>query len=72
MKREENLILKYYNIFNYGSIVLVFLLLMAMVFKLVPTELFMPLLYFGIAILVLRIILRIYLVSYNKKKQKGG
>jgi len=66
------LILKYYIIFNYSSIVLVFMLLMLMVLKLVPTELFMPLLYIGIAILVLRIILRIYLSSYNKKLQKGG
>ncbi|RKY94632.1 MAG: hypothetical protein DRQ01_01885 [Ignavibacteriae bacterium] len=66
------MILKYYIIFNYSSIVLVFMLLMLMVLKLVPTELFMPLLYIGIAILVLRIILRIYLSSYNKKLQKGG
>jgi hypothetical protein len=44
---------------------------MAMLFELVSKELYMPLLYIGIAILVLRIILRIYLVSYNKKLKRG-
>ena len=64
------MITKYYNIFNYGSIILVFGFLVLMFTKSVPENWFMPLLFISIGILLLRIILRVY-VTRQAKKSKG-
>jgi len=61
---------KYYNIFNYGSLIIVLILLILMLTKLVPVTWYIYFVSFGILLLVIRIILRIYItVKYGNKKK---
>jgi len=60
-----------YRIINYGTIILVAGLALAMLFKLVPETWFVTLLYIAIGLLVIRIISRLYITNYNKKLNKG-
>jgi cell division protein FtsW (lipid II flippase) len=61
---------KYYDIFNYGSIAIVFIVLILMLAKAVPVEWFVPLAAFAIVLLIIRIFLRIYISVQNRKKKE--
>lgn len=61
---------KYYDIFNWGSLVVVFGLLIVMLTEAVPREWFVPIAVFAIVLLIVRIFLRIRIHSQNKKKIK--
>ena len=63
---------KYDNIVNYGTIVVILILIVLVYFKLVPDTWFVPLLYLSIALLIIRIIFRVYFIRKNKKIEKGG
>ena len=63
---------KYDNIVNYGTIVVILILIIIVFFKLVPDTWFVPLLYLSVALLIIRIIFRVYFIRKNKKLEKGG
>lgn len=58
---------EWYKYFNYGSIALIALLLILMLTETVPKESFFLILVFAIAVLLLRVILRVYFVVKSKK-----
>jgi L-asparagine transporter-like permease len=57
----------WYKYFNYGSIALIAVLLLLMLTETVSKESFFGILVFAIAVLLLRIILRVYFVVKSKK-----
>jgi len=57
----------WYKYFNYGSIALIALLLILMLTETVPKESFFGILVFAIAVLLLRVFLRVYFVLKSKK-----
>jgi L-asparagine transporter-like permease len=61
---------KYYDIFNWGSLIVVFGLLIVMLTEAVPREWFVTIAVFAIVLLIVRIFLRIRIHSQNKKKIK--
>lgn len=61
---------KFYDFFNYGSLIVVFILLILMLTESVPRNWFVPFASFAIVLLVIRIILRIYISIKNKNKVK--
>lgn len=62
----------FYKIFNYGSIIVIFAFIILMLFNLVAKDWYIPLLIISIVLLVLRIVFRLYISSYNKKIKEGG
>jgi len=61
--------LKFYNIFNYATIVIVAIFLVLILTETVPTDMYVTLLITTIIILIARIGLRIYLHSYLKNSK---
>jgi len=59
--------LKFYTVFNYTSIVLVVIFLILILTESVPREAYMAILVITVIILITRVVLRIYLHSYQKK-----
>ena len=60
---------KFYTIFNYSSIAVVAAFFVLILTETVPREAYIPLLIVTIAILILRVVLRIYLNSYLKRSK---
>ncbi len=65
------MLINIYKIFNYASLAIVLIFIVLMLTEAVPREWFVTLVYIGIGLLVLRIISRIYITSYQKKLKKG-
>ena len=63
--------INFYKIFNYASLAIVMIFIVLMLTEAVPREWFVTLVYIGIGLLVLRIISRIYITSYQKKLKEG-
>ncbi|MCG6914673.1 hypothetical protein LJE86_12210 [bacterium BMS3Abin03] len=63
---------KYHDIINYGSIVLIAILLALVIFKLVPTEWYFTFLIVSLFLLVIRIVFRVLYIYQNKKLKQGG
>jgi len=61
---------KFYNIFNYSSLILVLILLILMLTKAVPVEWFVPIASFAILLLIVRIFLRISMSMKERSKLK--
>jgi L-asparagine transporter-like permease len=61
---------KVYDIFNYGSLIVVFVLLILMLTDAVPRETFIYIASFAIVLLIIRIFLRIKISIQNKKSIK--
>ncbi|OGU32758.1 MAG: hypothetical protein A2057_15485 [Ignavibacteria bacterium GWA2_35_9] len=62
---------KYYDFFNYSSLIIVFILLVLMLTRSVPTGWFIYFVSFGILLLIVRIILRIYIaIKYSNQKKE--
>ncbi len=62
---------KQFDWFNYGSLIIILVLLALMVFKAVPQNLYMPILIFGIALMGVRIVLRIKYANDARKKERS-
>lgn len=61
----------WYKYFNYGSIILIAVLLLLMLAEIVPKESFVDLLLFAIFLLILRVVFRVYfLIKYKKVKEE--
>lgn len=60
----------FYKYFNYGSLVLVLIILVLMLTKAVPSGWFVYLLGFAIVIFIVRLIFRIYLIMQSRKIKK--
>jgi hypothetical protein len=58
----------WYKYFNYGTIVIVAILLVLILADLIPKDFYIPLLIFTIAIFILRIVARIYVTVQSKKQ----
>lgn len=58
---------EWYKYFNYGSIIVIAILLLLMLTETVPKESFFGILIFAIALLLLRVIFRVYFVMKSKK-----
>jgi hypothetical protein len=65
------LLINFYKIFNYASLAVVIIFIILMLTQAVPREWYVTLVYIGIGLLVLRIISRIYITSYQKKLKEG-
>ncbi len=65
------MLISFYKIFNYASLAIVLIFIVLMLTEAVPREWFVTLVYIGIGLLVLRIISRIYITSYQKKLKEG-
>lgn len=65
------MLINIYKIFNYASLIIVFLFIVLMFTETVPKSWFIPMVYIGMVLLVLRIGLRIYMTSYMKKLKEG-
>lgn len=65
------MLLSIYKVFNYSSLFLVMIFIVLMLTETVPKEWYLPLVYIGFALLILRIVLRIYTNSYLKKLKEG-
>lgn len=61
------MLINFYKIFNYASLGIVLVFIVLMLTKTVPREWYVTLVYIGIGLLVLRIISRILITSYQKK-----
>jgi len=61
---------KVYDIFNYGSLFVVFVLLILMLTEAVPRQWFIYIASFAIVLLIVRIFLRIKISIQNKKNLK--
>jgi len=61
---------KFYDIFNYGSLAIVFIILILMLTKAIPVEWFVYLASFAILLLILRIFFRISISVKNRNKIK--
>ncbi len=62
----------FFNIFNYGSLALVAVLVVMMYAKLIPSETFIFILAFTIILLVARIVLRVFYIKQTRKNNAGG
>ncbi len=61
----------WYKYYNYGSIIVIAVLLLVMLTNMVPKDSFFGILIFSIALLVLRVVFRIYfLIKYKKVKEE--
>ena len=65
------MLINFYKIFNYASLAIVLIFIVLMLTKAVPREWYVTLVYIGIGLLVLRIISRILITSYQKKLKEG-
>ncbi len=65
------MLINIYRIFNYASIFVVLIFIVLMFTEAVPKSWFIPMVYVGLGLLVLRIVLRIYMNSYMKKLKEG-
>ncbi|GMR25413.1 MAG: hypothetical protein BMS9Abin39_0709 [Ignavibacteria bacterium] len=63
---------KYNDIVNYGTILLIAILLILVFFKLVPNDWYITLLTISLGLLVIRIVFRVYFIYQNKKMKSGG
>jgi predicted membrane channel-forming protein YqfA (hemolysin III family) len=61
---------EWYKYFNYGSIIVIAILLLLMLTETVPKESFFGILIFAIALLLLRVIFRVYFVMKSKKAKE--
>jgi len=61
---------KTYDIINYGSLIVVFALLILMLTDAVPKEWFVPIAAFAIVLLIIRIFLRIKISLQNKNQKE--
>jgi hypothetical protein len=62
---------KQFDLFNYGSLIIIAVLLGLMVFKAIPANWYMPILVFGIALMGVRIFLRIKYANDLRKKERS-
>jgi len=65
-------LLRFYKIFDYGSIVLIIVLIALVFFKLVPVEWYITLIIISLILLVIRILFKAYFLILKKRNQKGG
>lgn len=63
---------RFYKIFDYGSIAIILVLLILVLFNLVPKDWYITMLIVSLVLLGLRIILKAYVLYLNKKIKKGG
>ena len=63
---------KYHDIVNYGTIVIIAILLVLVFFKLVPENWFFTILIISLVLLVIRIVTRAYFIYKSKKMKNGG
>ncbi|MFC2103153.1 hypothetical protein ACFLSS_01870 [Bacteroidota bacterium] len=61
--------LKYYKYVNYGSIIIIAVLLLLVVLNMVPISWFLPFLIISLVLLVIRIIFRGYFIYQSKNKK---
>lgn len=61
---------KWYKYFNYGSIIVIAILLLLMLTETVPKETFFEILIFAIALLLLRVVFRVYFLFKSKKAKE--
>jgi len=62
---------KYYKIIDYGTVIIIAILLILVFFNLVPKEQFISILIISLVLLVFRIIYKAYFI-FQQKKQKNG
>ncbi len=62
---------KYYKIIDYGTIIIIAILVILVLFKIVPDNWFITFLIISLVILVVRIIFKAYYI-FQQKKQKNG
>jgi low temperature requirement protein LtrA len=62
----------WYKYFNYGTIILVAVLLILVLTNTVPKDFYVPILVFTIVIFILRIIARVYYSMQLRKKNREG
>ena len=65
------MLINFYKIFNYASLGIVLVFIVLMLTEAIPREWYVTLVYIGIGLLVLRIISRILITSYQKKLKEG-
>ena len=65
------MLINFYKIFNYASLAIVLIFIVLMLTEAIPREWYVTLVYIGIGLLVLRIISRILITSYQKKLKEG-
>lgn len=70
--KEDGLLKKYYNIVNYGTIILIAILLILVLFKLVPNDWFISFLIISLGLLIVRIIFRVFFIYQNRKMKREG
>jgi len=63
---------RFYKIFDYGSIAIILVLLILVLFNLVPKDWYITMLIVSLVLLGLRIVLKTYVLYLNKKIKKGG
>ena len=63
--------IKYYKFINYGTLAAVILLAVLMLFELVPSDWFIPMLVAAIILLIIRIAARVFVSTYYKNTDKG-
>ena len=63
---------RYNDIVNYGTILIIAILLILVLFKLVPNDWYITLLIISLGVLVIRIMFRAYFIYQNKKMKSGG
>ncbi|MCZ6703126.1 MAG: hypothetical protein O6940_08805 [Ignavibacteria bacterium] len=63
---------KYNDIVNYGTIIIIAIVLIFVFFKLVPNDWYITLLIISLGLLVIRIMFRAYFIYQNKKMKSGG
>lgn len=68
---QETFLTKYYKVFDYGSIGIIAVLIILVLFNVVPKDWFITLLIISLILLVVRIILKAYII-YKQKNQKNG
>jgi len=68
---QETFLIKYYKVFDYGTIVIIAVLIILVFFNLVPKDWFITLLVLSFVLLVFRIIFKAYII-FQQKKQKNG
>jgi len=62
----------WYKYFNYGTIILVAILLVLVLANIVPKDMYIPVLVFTIVIFILRIVARVYYSMQIRKKNQEG
>ncbi len=63
---------KYNDIVNYGTIIIIAIVLIFVFFKLAPNDWYITLLIISLGLLVIRIMFRAYFIYQNKKMKSGG